>query len=123
MILGIGIDVVHVSRLKRWRSIPGLFERFFHPEELRAAMHRGEAGVLSLAARFAAKEALGKALGVGLRGMALQDISVMNSNSGKPVMYLYRTARKAFRNLGGKHIFVSLSHEKENALAVVVIEG
>ena len=123
MILGIGIDVVHVSRLKRWQTIPGLFKRFFHPDELKTGMPRGEVGILSLAARFAAKEALGKALGIGLRGMALQDISVMNLNSGKPVMYLYRTARRAFRSFGGKHIFISLSHEKENALAMVVIEG
>ncbi len=55
MIAGIGLDVVHVSRLERWRKTPGLLERYFHPEELAAALSRGSTAMLSLAARFAAK--------------------------------------------------------------------
>ena len=123
MILGVGIDVVHVYRLKRWAEIPGLFNRFFNPDELKAALPRGEAGILSLAARFAAKEAFGKAVGTGLAGFTLREISVMNSQNGKPVMHLSGKAEQAFKKIGGKRIFVSLSHERDNALAVVVIEG
>ena len=57
MILGIGIDAVNIVRMSRWKEIPGLFERFFHPEELATARKRGNMQTHSLAARFAAKEA------------------------------------------------------------------
>ncbi len=123
MILGIGIDVVHVWRLKRWKSIPGLFDRFFHPDELKVALARGEAGLLSLAARFAAKEAFGKALGTGLHGFSLREMAVMNDLAGKPVLYLYGRAERSFRAMGGKRVLLSLSHERDNALAMVLIEG
>ena len=123
MILGIGIDVVHVYRLKRWEKIPGLFDRFFHDDELRVALPKGEAGILSLAARFAAKEAFGKALGTGLHGFSLKEISVMNDELGKPHLSLYGRAQEALEKLGGTNVFISLSHERDNALAVVVIEG
>jgi holo-[acyl-carrier protein] synthase len=123
MILGIGIDVVHVYRLQRWEKIPGLLERFFHADELAAALPKGEAGILSLAARFAAKEAFGKALGIGLHGFSLKEIAVMNDELGKPQFKLYGRALEALERLGGNEVFVSLSHERDNALAVVVIEG
>ena len=122
MILGIGIDVVHVERIRRWRAIEGLYDRFFHPEELASAIPRGEVGVLSLAARFAAKEAFGKAIGSGLRHFSLRDIAVLNDSNGKPFMMLTGSAERAFKDFGGDRIVVSLSHEKDNALAVVLIE-
>jgi holo-[acyl-carrier protein] synthase len=121
--LGVGIDVVHVERIRRWKEIEGLYDRFFHPEELAAALPRGEVGILSLAARFAAKEAFGKAIGFGLRHFSLAEIAVLNDSNGKPVMMLTGNAEKIFTELGGKRIILSLSHEKENALAVVIIEG
>ena len=122
MILGVGIDVVHVRRMRRWQQVPGLFERFFHPQELEEALARGQAAVLSLAARFAAKEALGKALGTGLRDIALKDIAVVNTAAGKPEVRLRGTALEALGRLGGGRILVSLSHERDNAIAVVIIE-
>ncbi len=123
MIIGIGIDVVHVYRLERWSQIPGLFQRFFHPDELEIALQRGEMGVLSLAARFAAKEAFGKALGIGLHGFSLKEVSVLNNEKGKPVMHVFGRAQRALESSGGKRIFISLSHERDNALAMVVIEA
>ncbi len=123
MILGIGIDVVHVQRLRRWGEIPGLLDRYYHPDELKAALPRGESGILSLAVRFAAKEAFGKALGTGMQGLVLKEISVMNDEIGKPIMLLSGRAEQAFKKMGGKRIFISLSHERQNALAVVIIEG
>ena len=121
--MGVGIDVVHVYRLRRWEKVPGLLERFFHPDELQAALPKGESGILSLAARFAAKEAFGKALGTGLHGFSLKEMSVMNDELGKPHFHLYDRAQEALDKLGGREVFVSLSHERDNALAVVVIEG
>ncbi len=123
MILGVGIDVVHVERIRRWKEIDGLYDRFFHPEELAVALPRGEVGILSLAARFAAKEAFGKAIGSGLRHFSLREIAVLNDSSGKPFMVLTGRAEEAFKEIGGRRIVVSLSHEKDNALAVVIIEG
>jgi holo-[acyl-carrier protein] synthase len=123
MILGVGIDVVHVERIRRWQGIPGLYDRFFHPEELAIAVPRGEVGILSLAARFAAKEAFGKAIGSGLRHFALREIAVLNDSTGKPFMMLTGSAETAFKDFGGSRLVCSLSHERENALAVVIIEG
>ena len=122
MITGIGVDVIHVDRLKRWRKIPGLLERFFHPEELSAALAKGAAADLSLAARFAAKEAFGKALGKGLRGISLKDIMVKNRYDGQPEIAVSGTAFSALQNCGAGRIHVSLTHERDNAIAMVVLE-
>ena len=122
MILGVGLDVVHVDRLRRWKKIPGLLERFFNSYELEIALPRGEAGILSLAARFAAKEAFGKALGTGLKGFSLKEIAVMNDPTGKPIMKLSGKANDALMAFGGDKVFLSLTHEPAYALAVVVIE-
>ncbi|MBN1519638.1 MAG: holo-ACP synthase [Spirochaetales bacterium] len=123
MIIGIGVDVVHVRRLERWLSVPGLPERFFHPDELESAKSRGHAAALSLAARFAAKEAFGKALGTGLRGIKLGDIQVLNNHNGRPGIVLYGSALERFRNVGGQSIHLSLTHERDNAIAMVVMEA
>ncbi len=123
MIIGIGLDVVHVKRLEHWKNTPALLERFFHPEELSAALSRGNSAILSLAARFAAKEAFGKAIGTGLSGITLKNILVVNNHNGKPCMHLFGNALEAFESVGGKTIHLSLTHERDNALAMVVIEG
>jgi len=122
MIRGIGIDIVHVGRIRHWFTVPGLVERFFHPAEIEAAVSRGSSKDLSLAARFAAKEAFGKACGTGLAEMKLKDIYVRNERSGRPVIILEGTAEKRFAELGGGIIHCSLTHEGENAVAMVLIE-
>ena len=123
MILGIGIDIVHISRLRKWHGQRRLLERYFHPAEIADADSRGPTAVQSLAARFAAKEAYGKALGTGMRDLKLRDIQVKNDDNGKPGICLYGFALEKFKHLGGKAIFVSLTHERDNAVAVVVLEG
>lgn len=123
MIIGIGIDIVHIHRLARWQDHDGLIERFFHPKEITDAESRGSTMIQSLSARFAAKEAFGKALGTGLSGLKLQDIQVNNSHNGKPEIILYGEAKRRFERIGGKSMHLSLTHEKDNAVAVVIIEG
>ncbi|MDR3248728.1 MAG: holo-ACP synthase [Treponema sp.] len=123
MIIGIGVDVVHVNRLERWRTIPGLLERYFHPDELSAALAKGSGANISLAARFAAKEAFGKALGTGLAGIVLKDIMVVNQFNGKPDVEVFNTARRALDNSGALRVHISLTHERDNAIAMVVLEG
>lgn len=122
MIKGLGLDVVHIDRIKRWGKIPGIFERFFHPEELADARSQDRSLYLSLGARFAAKEAFGKALGTGLRGIRLADIRVITNHNGKPDIAVYGTAARALERSEGRHLHVSLTHERDNALAVVILE-
>ena len=123
MILGIGVDVVHVGRIRHWVSVPGLIERYFHPEEVADARRRGPAAPLSLAARFAAKEAFGKALGTGLAGVRLGDIQVVNDRNGRPDILLHGTALARLGAIGGARVHVSLTHESDNAIAIAIIEG
>ena len=123
MITGIGIDVVHVHRMQRWHNIPGLLERFFHPDELSEVLAKGSGADLSLAARFAAKEAFGKALGTGLAGIVLKDIMVKNRHNGQPEIMVSGTASAALNKSGAVRIHVSLTHERDNAIAMVVLEN
>ncbi|MDR1100319.1 MAG: holo-ACP synthase [Treponema sp.] len=123
MIIGIGVDVVHVIRMERWRLVPGLLARYFHQEELAAALARGRGATLSLAARFAAKEAFGKALGTGLAGIVLKDIMVMNHHNGRPDIKVSGTAMRALEKSGANRVFISLTHEQDNAIAMVVLEA
>jgi holo-[acyl-carrier protein] synthase len=123
MIVGIGVDVVHVDRLKRWLGIPGLPERYFHPDELSSALAKGTGAELSLAARFAAKEAFGKALGTGLAGIVLKDIMVVNRHNGRPEIGIFGTALSALHRCGADRVHLSLTHERDNAIAMVVLEA
>jgi holo-[acyl-carrier protein] synthase len=123
MIIGIGVDVVHVFRMERWRHIPGLLARYFHQEELAAALSRGSGATLSLAARFAAKEAFGKALGTGLMGIVLKDIVVVNQYNGRPDIKVSGTAMRALEKSGANRVFLSMTHEQDNAIAMVVLEA
>ncbi|MCK5672386.1 MAG: holo-ACP synthase [Spirochaetales bacterium] len=123
MVIGLGIDFVNVSRMKHWTEIDGIIKRYFHENEIDAALSRGNSSILSLAARFAAKEAFGKALGTGLSGLKLTDIEVKNNHNGKPEIFLHETALEAFMDISGKSVHLSLSHEEEAAVAVVIIEG
>ncbi|MGP1367880.1 MAG: holo-ACP synthase [Treponema sp.] len=122
MIFGIGTDIVEVSRFEKWADAPELTGRFFNEKELPVG------GTLSaksrhLAVRFAAKEAFSKALGTGICGFYLKDVWIENDNSGKPEFCFTGSAEKLLREKCGKcNVFVSLSHEKEYAVAFVVIE-
>ncbi|MDR1374379.1 MAG: holo-ACP synthase [Treponema sp.] len=123
MIKGIGIDMVRIPRLDRWRNKPGLLERYFHPEELAALKAKGRGMAASLAARFAAKEAFGKALETGLAGITLKDIRVINRSGGRPDLKLDGSAGRALRQSGAGRAHLSLTHEGDYAVAVVVLEG
>ena len=122
MITGIGVDIVKVQRMNRWRRTPGLLERYFHPHELTTALSRGNSADLALAARFAAKEAYGKALGTGFEGIVLSDIMVNNHHNGRPEIHLFGSALAAFKKSGATRIHLSLTHERDYAVAMVVLE-
>ena len=122
MITGIGVDMVQVRRMARWLQKPGLLERYFDPRELAAVLARGGGADQSLASHFAAKEALGKALGTGFAGIALKDIMVINHRSGRPEFQVVGTAMEALEKNGANRIHLSLTHEQDYAVAMVVLE-
>jgi holo-[acyl-carrier protein] synthase len=123
MIVGIGVDIVQVKRFERWMNNQKLLERYFHPDELRNVLSTKSNVLQSLAARFAAKEAFGKALGSGLKDFALKDIMVENKDNGQPIIVLFETAKRALEKSGAEKIHLSLSHEKDNAIAMIVLEA
>lgn len=123
MIRGIGVDVVAVARLRRWLDDERLLKRYFAGKERDAIYQRRDGAALSLAARFAAKEAFAKALGTGFRGFGLRDVWVVNDALGKPELHVSGNAAQALARIGGTRLWLSLTHEQEHAIAMVVIEG
>jgi holo-[acyl-carrier protein] synthase len=114
---GIGIDVIEIERLERaLERRPRLAERVFTPAELAFAEQRRRPGP-HLAARFAAKEAAVKALGIG--GLRLRDVEVAGGGSEPPRLILHGSAAEAAREQG-LELEVSLTHSREIAAAVVV---
>jgi holo-[acyl-carrier protein] synthase len=115
-VVGVGIDVVDISRfVESLRRTPGLAERLFTPAELDRAP-------ASLAARFAAKEALAKALGAP-GNLAWHDAEVVSESSGRPTLSLQGTIAAHAARLGAVHVHLSLSHDAGIASAVVVLES
>ena len=114
---GIGIDVIEIARLERaLERHPRLRERVFSAAEVEhSAGHRRPAR--SLAARFAAKEAALKALGIG--GLRLHEVEVRGGGTEPPELVLHGGAAEAARRQAVQ-LAVSLSHERELAVAVVV---
>lgn len=121
---GIGIDLCQVSRIERAEALTGRFLQSYFTEEERAYIRdRGKAGMQSAAAFFAAKEALLKAMGLGIgRGVRLRDIGIGHTESGAPFYRLSGTAEARFLELGSGTPFLSLTHEQDFAAAVCVIE-
>lgn len=125
MIIGIGIDLVEVARIGRMVERYGrrFVDRVYTAHEVEACRRRG-AAAQEFAARWAAKEALMKAVGTGWRGGVLfRDIENYNLPSGKPMIRLHGRVKKLAQRLGGRRIHVSISHEREYAVAVVILEG
>lgn len=124
MILGIGVDLVEVGRIRRILDRYGerFLRRVYTPRERALALSRQDPA-LYLAAAFAAKEAASKALGTGLRGVSWREMEVRHEANGKPYLIFSGRAQKRFEELGGKASYISLSHERSHAVAVVIIEG
>ena len=116
MIVGVGIDVVDIERFGRQLDrTPGLRKRLFTDVEQ-------ELPVPSLAARFAAKEAVAKALGAPV-GLRWTDVTVARGVDGRPDLQVIGTVAARAAELGVTGFHVSLSHDAGIASAVVVAEG
>ncbi|MGP4113199.1 holo-ACP synthase [Streptomyces sp. 4N509B] len=122
MIVGVGIDVVEIDRFgQALERTPELARRLFVEAEL--WLPSGERrGVASLAARFAAKEALAKALGAPA-GLRWTDAEVTQADSGRPHLTVRETVAARAAELGVRGWHLSLSHDAGVASAVVIAEG
>lgn len=118
MILGIGIDMIEIDRIEKACLSQAFSIRMYTPAELRVCGGRA----VSLAGRFAVKEAVAKALGTGFREISQLEIETLRDELGKPVVNLYGEAEKRFAMLGGRTIHVSITHTKTTAAAMVILE-
>lgn len=122
MIYGIGIDIVSVKRLKevvdRWGR--RFLEKVFTSTEIDYCLDRKDSH-LSLSARFAAKEAMVKALG-GRADITFKDVEIVNTEAGMPIINPGIRLKEKLDRIGIKNIHLSLSHEKDYSVACVIIE-
>ena len=114
----VGIDAIEIARVRRvlQRHPERFLRRVYTAEEV--GFCRGR--VAELAARFAAKEAVMKALGTGARGLAWREIEILPNSRGKPIVYLHGLAAKRAQTIGLRGVDVSLTHSRELAIAAVV---
>lgn len=128
MIYGTGIDITCVARFEKWVEGGEFIKRYFNEKECKDScdeltQRQKSALCQHYAARFAAKEAFSKALGTGISGFELKDVYIQNDENGKPYLVLENSAKDIFdERCPNGRIFVSLSHEKEYAIANVIIE-
>lgn len=119
-ILGLGTDICSVARIREvWSRHASFCDRICTAEEVRYVGQSAE----RLAARFAAKEAGLKALGTGLGDLGWHDLVVGHDPAGRPVLQLSEKATGVARALGAGTWHISMSHEKDYATAVVILEG
>ena len=122
MIGGIGTDITEVKRFEKWVKNPEMLQRFFNEKEMSSAKS-DSAKCQHYAARFAAKEAFSKALGTGITGFNLKEVYITNNSEGAPLLNIEGAAFSLMKErLGNCNAFVSLSHEKEYAIAYVILE-
>lgn len=123
-IVGIGTDIVDVARIEKLLrdKRDEFLARVFTPEEIAYCDEKARPAV-HYAARFAAKEALMKAIGTGwAKGVGFGDIHVANDPDGKPGLQTQGETKRILDGFGPSFLWLSLSHTKEYAMAVVVIE-
>jgi holo-[acyl-carrier protein] synthase len=114
----VGVDIVEIARVEgavsRWGE--HFLGHVYTPREVEFCCHR----FACLAARFAAKEAVMKALGLGFTSVGWREIEILPSLDGKPSICLYGRAESRARELGLREITISLSHSSDYAIAFVV---
>jgi holo-[acyl-carrier protein] synthase len=123
MTIAIGTDIVEIQRIASALERQGdkFVQRILTESEILEYQARGNS-VAFLAKRFAAKEAIAKALGTGIgRGISFQHMIVSNNSEGAPQVELQANAAERLKQLGGTNVLLSLSDEKNTALAYVVI--
>jgi holo-[acyl-carrier protein] synthase len=121
MKLATGVDLIEIARIEEVVSRHGkhYLERIYTPAELEQCGRRAE----SLAGRFAAKEAVAKALGSGIGDVSWKEIEVLGDEQNAPVLTLHGTAERRAKELGLATWSVSISHSQSHSVAFVVAIG
>lgn len=122
MIIGIGTDIIEIDRIdKAIKSNKHFLDKLFTEAEIilfESKAMRSEV----IAGNFAAKEAISKALGTGVRGFSFKDIEVLRDELGKPVAMLNKESEKVIGNIA-YDLNISISHNNSCAVAFAIIEG
>jgi holo-[acyl-carrier protein] synthase len=125
MILGIGIDIIEVERIRASHEKFGerFLNRILRPSEISYCLSYKTPAPF-LAVRFAAKEAISKAFGTGIGAeLGWQDMEVARKESGEPHVILHGGGQTLLQVRGGRHVLLSLSHTQNYAAAVAILEG
>ena len=123
MITGIGTDLIEIVRIQRAiEKNPHFMERVYTANEI-AYCQRKKNVWQSFAARFAAKEAVSKALGTGIGPVGLMEIEILNAENGQPKVVLHGKALQLAADRNIQRVHISLSHSEAYAMATAVLEG
>jgi holo-[acyl-carrier protein] synthase len=125
MILGVGIDIIEVERIRASHEKFGerFLSRILHPNEISYCLSYKTPAPF-LAVRFAAKEAISKAFGTGIGAqLGWQDMEVARKESGEPYAILHGGGKALLQARGGRHVLISLTHTQTYAAAVAILEG
>lgn len=116
----IGVDIIEIDRIKKAiaQGKEPFLKRIYTDDELRLYHNK----LSSLAARFAAKEAVFKALGIANSGISWKDIEILSDPGGKPIVNLYGKAKEQANSLSLSSMAVSISHSQSHAIAFAVGE-
>lgn len=117
VIKGFGVDIIEIDRVEQVvHRFPKFVERIFTPKEKNYCLKKPRPAS-HFALRFAAKEAVAKALGTGISGFSFKDIEVERLKNGKPIVNLRGKAREIAEEMGIEEIYLSLSFTRYNAVA------
>lgn len=127
MIIGIGVDIIEIERVRQAiQNNKNFLSKLFTEKEIDYFISRNMNSEV-IAGNFAAKEAVSKALGTGIRGFSFKDIEILRNELGKPEVILHNGAKSIGNKLVGNNnslrVHLSISHNNSNAIAYSVLEG
>jgi holo-[acyl-carrier protein] synthase len=122
LISGIGVDIIEIKRIKNAvEKNPDFINKIFSCEEIEYFKSKNMRPEF-IAGKFAAKEAVAKAMGTGFSGFDIKDIVIIKLTSGKPEVKLIGKAKEIVQQIGKYRFHLSISHSNENAVAYAVLE-
>ncbi|WP_415339277.1 holo-ACP synthase [Clostridium perfringens] len=127
MIIGIGVDIIEIERVRQAiQNNKNFLSKLFTEREIDYFISRNMNSEV-IAGIFAAKEAVSKALGTGIRGFSFKDIEILRNELGKPEVILHNGANLIGNKLVGNNnslrVHLSISHNNSSAIAYSVLEG
>ncbi|ELC8351099.1 holo-ACP synthase [Clostridium perfringens] len=127
MIIGIGVDIIEIERVRQAiQNNKNFLSKLFTEKEIDYFISRKMNSEV-IAGNFAAKEAVSKALGTGIRGFSFKDIEILRNELGKPEVILHNGANLIGNKLVGNNnslrVHLSISHNNSSAIAYSVLEG